>query len=504
MKGTVKQARMTHADIEINLKKQFIVRMFQSVGRWLCRQSEFFGYLCRCRSGIWLWPQSSNLQIIRAVTVQAMSTEVDVGVVLDNGGGSVKAGLVRLGLSKHNERGGRQSPLVATNALARPGPNAAQGATGTSKRPSGMLVGAEIDTAPDFSGMSFRRAHDRGYVARWDTQQDVWTSVFSSDRGIGLGDASSSSLLLTEPVATPAYIRRATNELVFETFGFAEYVAVSPARLVALVSGEKYSSESKSKTSLVLDSGFSFTHAVPVVNGWDVLLATRRLNLGGKALTNHLKETVSFRSWNMMEETAVVNAAKERTCYVSADFETELRSAKSRMNSLMRCNYILPDLSRGGTDPLGHMQREGEELDGSEQILVLNNERICIPELLFRPSNVGLPQGGVAEIIVQAVEAASDMHKADLYANIVLSGGNCQLPGFKARLIAELRPLVSENYALAVSVADEPAMTAYRGGEYALREHGTSLFPPVTRAEYEEHGHGITMHRFARVSADKL
>ena len=81
-----------------------------------------------------------------------------------------------------------------------------------------MLVAAEIEAVPDFRNMEFRRAHDKGYVARWDTERDIGSSASSSDMGIGLTDLANVSLLVTEPVATPSHIRRAMDELVFEIF----------------------------------------------------------------------------------------------------------------------------------------------------------------------------------------------------------------------------------------------------------------------------------------------
>lgn len=46
---------------------------------------------------------------------------------------------------------------------------------------------------------------------------------------------------------------------------------------------------------VVVDAGFSFTHAVPLCDGRVLWPAVRRINLGGKALTNYLKELVSYR-----------------------------------------------------------------------------------------------------------------------------------------------------------------------------------------------------------------
>lgn len=53
-----------------------------------------------------------------------------------------------------------------------------------------------------------------------------------------------------------------------------------------------------------------------------------RIDVGGKLLTNHLKELVSFRQWNMMEETYIVNDVKEKCCYVSTQFAVDLEACK--------------------------------------------------------------------------------------------------------------------------------------------------------------------------------
>lgn len=45
----------------------------------------------------------------------------------------------------------------------------------------------------------------------------------------------------------------------------------------------------------MVDAGFSFTHAVPVFDWRVVWEGVRRVDLGGKALTNYMKELVSYR-----------------------------------------------------------------------------------------------------------------------------------------------------------------------------------------------------------------
>ena len=55
-----------------------------------------------------------------------------------------------------------------------------------------------------------------------------------------------------------------------------------------------------------------------------VNFGVRRLNVGGKILTNHLKQVVSYRAYNVMDETHLINDIKERLCYVSLDFGADL------------------------------------------------------------------------------------------------------------------------------------------------------------------------------------
>ncbi len=53
-----------------------------------------------------------------------------------------------------------------------------------------------------------------------------------------------------------------------------------------------------------------------------------RLDIGGKLLTNHLKELVSFAQWNMMDETYIMNGVKESCCFVSDDFGRDLETCR--------------------------------------------------------------------------------------------------------------------------------------------------------------------------------
>jgi actin-related protein 6 len=243
----------------------------------------------------------------------------------------------------------------------------------------------------------------------------------------------------------------------------------------------------------VLDAGFSFTHAVAIFDGQVLESAVQRLNLGGKVLTNYLKELVSYRSINMMEETYLVDIIKEATCFVSQDPRHDLLlSKKPGLASPYRLEYVLPD---GFTTTRGFARRpqipdktQPKPAQAvTEQVLALNNERFIVPELLFHPEGIQLDQAGVPELISEAVNAAHPSLHALLYSNVLLMGGTARCPGFCERIRTELRTLVPDEYELNVQLADDPVTAAWAGGSL-LGSSSAYRLQMVTRQQYEEQG----------------
>ena len=177
------------------------------------------------------------------------------------------------------------------------------------------------------------------------------------------------------------------------------------------------------------------------IDSWDYY----RIDIGGKLLTNHLSTLVSFRQWNMLDQTHIVNDVKEKCCYVSSSFSNDLERCRWVCSFIQiftadapyysrrlgvnanAIEYILPDFSRNRhgyvrgqpiftvapTVNLGRgdaKPRPGSPADGltetagqdgsqlsyedrapseSDQILYMSNERFTVPELVFNPSDIG-------------------------------------------------------------------------------------------------------------------
>lgn len=122
-----------------------------------------------------------------------------------------------------------------------------------------------------------------------------------------------------------------------------------------------------------------------------------------------------------------------------------------------------------------------------EQVLVLNNERFMVPEVLFTPSDLGLQQAGLPEVCATAVQALPEQLHGLLYSNVLLTGGASRLPGLRERLERELRSLTPQEYGLHVLLPEEPLTFAWKGGSQFAASHEFARVA-MTKAQYEEDG----------------
>jgi actin-related protein 6 len=271
---------------------------------------------------------------------------------------------------------------------------------------------------------------------------------------------------------------------------------------------------------LVIDSGFSHTNVIPILRGKPIQSAIRRLEIGGKFLTNYLKELISIRHYNMLDEFHLVNEVKEAISYVSPDFDHDLgrtwkENIKKNINTdEARIDYVLPEynkLQRGYKrphDPLAAAKtrkaafsnaRGASPLDDepSNEFMTLGNEQFVVPELLFNPNDVGMRQPGIAQMIMQSLSTLPEGLVPAMLANVVLVGGNWNIPGAAERLEAELRMTANADYKVRVGKPRDPATYIWRGGVNLAKNTEVLKDLVVTKEEYQEHGAGWAARKFA-------
>ncbi|KAJ4481897.1 actin-like protein ARP6 [Lentinula aciculospora] len=390
-------------------------------------------------------------------------------VILDNGAGSIKAGIA-------SDIPAEQQVLeVIPNAIVR------------SKGDKATYFGHEIAKCKDYSSLHYQLPFEKGYVVDWDAQKAIWDGIFSQEV-LGV-NTTESSLILTEPYFNFPNIQEIYDQFVFEEYEFSSYHRCSPA---SLIPHGKLLGMPLSECMLIVDSGFSFTHVVPIIKNNIVWSAVKRLDVGGKLLTNHLKELISFRQWNMMEETYIMNHVKESCCYVSTDFKKDMETMQFDLDNPIVQKYVLPDMS---SRTKGRLLKPGDSILDSEQVLVMKNERFSVPEIIFRPDDIGLNQSGLASTIAESIACLPEDLQPMFWENIGLIGGNARLPGFRKRLLLELRSLAPMHCEVKIYESDDPITEAYQSAQrFASRPDFYNHC--LTRAEYLECGSNGARRKF--------
>ncbi|XP_060932599.1 actin-related protein 6 [Limanda limanda] len=351
----------------------------------------------------------------------------------------------------------------------------------------------QLDEIKDPSGLFYILPFQKGYLVNWDVQRKVWDHLFGKE--MFKVDFTDTSILITEPYFNFTSIQESMNEILFEEYQFQSALRTNAGSLSA---HHFFHTKPSQLCCLLVDSGFSFTHIVPYCRSKKMKEGIRRINVGGKLLTNHLKEIISYRQLHVMDETHVINQVKEDVCYVSQQFYNDMEVAqnKAEENTVM-VDYALPDFSsikKGFCKPREEMVFTGKYKTG-EQILRLVNERFAVPEMLFHPSDIGLQEMGIPEAVVHSIQALPEEMQPHFYQNIVLTGGNTLFPGYRQRLEAELRSLVPAHLPVCVLQPADPICYSWEGGK--LLAHNPDYDEMVvTREEYEEHGHCVCEEKF--------
>ncbi|GMT14927.1 hypothetical protein PFISCL1PPCAC_6224 [Pristionchus fissidentatus] len=388
-------------------------------------------------------------------------------LIMDNGGHTIKMGWST-----------DENPRVIPNSIVK----------GKNERKR-VFVGEELSECTDRSSLFFLLPLEKGYIVNWDVQQQIW------ERSLRDQSQEDSRVILTHPNALVPAVKDESCEILFEMFGFASLFKSSTASLVG-------QSKRSSRVVLVVDSGFSFTHIVPFLDGKAIQEGIVRMDVGGKLLTNQLKEWVSYRELNVVEETFVMNECKEDACFVSLDLQKDEETAMSRgeTNTIVK-EYVLPDFA---VRQRGLLRDPVRVMDEEVQKIRLNIERFAIPEALFNPSNIGINQMGVAECIAHSLSKCPENLREALVHNIYLMGGNINFPNFEQRLLSELSSLVEWKPCMSRDVDGIDLIErGWRAGK-RLVNGGTMERRFVTKEEYAEEGEEACARAFLNFHRGEL
>ncbi|AFZ78941.1 actin, putative [Theileria equi strain WA] len=372
--------------------------------------------------------------IINGTIISIMSDET-LAIVIDTGSSSIKAGFAGSDVPKT-----RIPTIVGVD------------------NEDDVVVGQSAFERQGNVGLF--RPIQHGIVRNWALAESVWEHVFANELKVSQEDHP---VLLTEPPLNPKLHRERCCQLFFESF-HTPALYLAPTSLLSLYSSAKTS-------GFVLDIGEGVAHSVPIHEGCIMPYTIVRLDIGGFDLTSHLISQIEVLKQSGFEGRRIANLIKEECCYVSKDFDKEIKEMEKNPN-LFKKEYTLPD--------------------GTKINLV--KERITSPELLFKPEIAGRNCPNLAEICYHSVRMCSPELHRTMFSNILLTGGTTLFEGFLDRCEYEIGALVNKNVPVKVISSTHPRdIAVWIGGSIIAN---LPNFQPmwVTKEEYDEAGPTV-IHR---------
>jgi actin-related protein 6 len=409
----------------------------------------------------------------------------------------------------------------------------------TKSRDNKTYVGSQLSQCADYGDMTFRRPVQKGYIVNWPAQ----VAVLDNELDHLQCDTTDTNLIITEQPNAPHQLTQNLHQMLFEHFDFAAvYRSTGPSLNAYNDTRSLFGDPALADPSaiqpadalLVVDSGHSHTTITPLLQGRPIHPAVRRLDIGGKHLNNYLAELISLRHFSLMDEPHIVSQIKEDACYLSTNFTQDLDAAKAKDPSIV-VDYVLPDYERhhrgfirphdashkAKMERLGVRQPE-DPLNTREEVFPLANERFVVPEMLFTPSDIAMPQSGIADTILQSLQCLPELLWQPMLANILLVGGNTLIPNFVERVETGVRMLAPEDMIVRVRRAKEyvhlpfshpsiilpmkhstdgtpnsPITSTWQGGCRMANDKDLLKNVLISRQEYQEHGPNWVARQFA-------
>uniref|UniRef100_A0A8C3RAD8 Actin like 10 n=1 Tax=Cyanoderma ruficeps TaxID=181631 RepID=A0A8C3RAD8_9PASS len=265
-------------------------------------------------------------------------------------------------------------------------------------------------------------------------------------------------VLLAESPSCPASSREKAAEVLFESFRVPA-LHVANSGFLSLCAHGRIS-------GLAVEAGAAVSHVTAVCEGQTLRRGTRSLGVAGDHLSRHLQQLLRERP----AEPAVLRALtkkvltqlKEQYCYVSLDYEGDLREKGSHHPA----RFQTPD---------GHW-------------ITLDKERFCCPEPLFRPELLQHSCPGLHQLAGQSLHTLPQHLRRNMLGNIVLSGGSSMFPGFPERMCLELNSLFQGAGVHIEVLANPKRSTATWAGGSIAASLTSFRHSWMTQDEYQEHG----------------
>ncbi|XP_048415315.2 actin-like isoform X1 [Stegostoma tigrinum] len=362
-------------------------------------------------------------------------------VVIDNGSGLIKAGLSENHSPTH----------VFPSVVGRP-KNTTLNVFGLSERCT--YVGEEAQRKRTILHLVYPIQH--GLITNWAEMEVLWRHAFENELRV---DIQEHPIVMTEPPNNSQQNREKTTEILFEAFQVPS-LFLGVQAVLALHSTGKV-------TGTVIDSGSTVTHVVPIIEGDALENITQHVHLGGEDLTEYMMRSLAENnSWSFTSQAGldIIRNIKEKFCYVALNFEAELKNFKNNPEEIKE-EYALPD----------------------GQNMIITSQKFICPEVIYKPFLIGKDIQNLPTLTHSVIERCSEEIRNDLYANIVLAGGNSMFKNLEERLQHEMSNLVNTGIKVRVHAPPNRNYLSWKGAAI-LSDLSNFHQMCVSRQDFEEFG----------------
>ncbi|KAH9525695.1 Actin-1 [Bulinus truncatus] len=313
-----------------------------------------------------------------------------------------------------------------------------------------FFVGSQLQENRELLALKY--PIENGIVVDWDDMMKVWDYALYSSLSI---KPEEHPILMSEPPFNPRGNREKMAQVLFETYrtpaAFVAYQPMLTKHAIGLSRG------------LMVSVGDCNVHVVPIIDGYVLYHAIKRLDFGGRNLTTHLQKLIMNQgySFTTAHELEIVRELKEKFCYIPE----KKKSEDTGLNTSCQLS------------------------DGS--FIELDSRIFKSPEILFQSDGVVHNGKSIVDIIFESVSDADIDNRTDLYNTVCLSGGSTLFPGFAERLKNEMLTVLS-NTKPRVKIWAFPKRRLHKwigGSVLASLSSFSHLW--ISRQDYDEHGPNI-------------
>jgi centractin len=233
-------------------------------------------------------------------------------------------------------------------------------------------------------------------------------------------------VLITDPLLNPQENRKNIAKVLFDNYKIEQLFFASQP-ILSLFS-------TSSTSGAVLESGDGVTQSCIIYEGYSIPGSHRRINLGGKEVTEYLQYLLNKKGYDLKNSDGfqITKKIKEELCEAYSDDG----------NAIENKNYTLPD----------------------DTIIEIGEERRLAPEILFNPLLREYEYPGLPEILSESINKTNVDLKLQLYGSILLSGGNTNLKGMKERIYKEIKKLAPKCAKVRLHTPSNPENCSWIGG----------------------------------------